>query len=106
MKYKFSAGHYRPFIDAGASLRHITSITEKTYLNGSGTPILNDNSMALLNRNSAGGVFGVGADFVWHRFHLSPEARYTRWFNEAFRSTNGQLHTELNQVDLLVGLTF
>jgi Outer membrane protein beta-barrel domain len=104
-KYNFSAGHLRPFVDFGASLRHISTINQTTYaaglFNGFTT---SDNSIALHNRNSFGGVAGIGITFKMGPVKLSPEARYTRWANEAFQ-TNG-LRTNLDQGDILLGITF
>jgi hypothetical protein len=104
-KYNVTMGHFRPFIDFGASLRHISTISETTYaaglFNGVAT---SDNSIALHNRNSYGGVAGIGFTFKKGPFELSPEARYTRWANEAFQ-TNG-LRTNLDQGDVLLGITF
>ncbi len=39
-KYNISLGHFRPFIDFGASYRHISTIDEATYLAGFATCIL------------------------------------------------------------------
>ena len=65
---------------------------------------MSDNSIALHNRNSYGGVAGFGITFKKEPFELTPEARYTRWANEAFQ-TNG-LRTNLDQGDVLLGLVF
>jgi hypothetical protein len=104
-KYNVTVGHFRPFIDFGASLRHISTITQTTYAAGlfNGMSIT-DNSIALHNRNSFGGVAGFGITFKKGPFELTPEARYTRWANEAFQ-TNG-LRTNLDQGDVLLGISF
>lgn len=103
--YSFSAGRVRPFIDFGASLRHISSIDQTTYAAGLFNGFTSsDNSIALHNRNSFGGVAGIGITFKVGPVKLSPEGRYTRWANEAFQ-TNG-LRTNLDQGDVLLGITF
>ncbi len=51
-KFNVSMGHFRPFIDAGASFRHISSIRQTTYAPGFLIPQIADNSIALHNRNS------------------------------------------------------
>lgn len=104
-KYNVAMGHFRPFIDFGASLRHISTIDQTTYAAGlfDGTS-MTDNSIALHNRNSVGGVAGFGITFKKGPFELTPEARYTRWANEAFEV--GGLHTNLDQGDVLLGISF
>ena len=101
----FSVANLHPFVDFGASLRHISTISQTTQaaglFNGFTTT---DNSIALHNRNSFGGVAGIGVTFKVGSVKLSPEARYTRWANEAFQ-TNG-LRTNLDQGDILLGITF
>jgi len=103
-KYNISVGHFRPFVDLGASLRHISTIGQTTFAPGLLIPESTDNSIALHNRNSFGGVAGIGFTFKKGPFELSPEARYTRWANEAFQATG--LRTNLNQGDVLLGISF
>ncbi len=103
-KYNITMGHFRPFVDFGASLRHISTITQTTYAPGFSYGQITDNSVALHNRNTVGGVAGFGFTFKKGPFELTPEARYTRWANEAFQ-TNG-LRTNLDQGDVLLGISF
>jgi hypothetical protein len=104
-KVNFAMGHYRPFVDFGATYRHISTITETTYAAGlfNGYSISN-NSIALHNRNSVGGVAGIGFTFKKGPFELSPEARYTRWANQSF--LGNALRTNLDQGDVLLGIGF
>ena len=104
-KFNTSLGHFRPFFDFGASYRHISSITEMAYIPGNFQPIYNDNSIAMHNQNSFGGVAGFGTTFKKGPFELTPEVRYTRWANQAFTSSNG-LRTNLDQGDFLLGISF
>jgi hypothetical protein len=99
---------YSPFVDFGASLRHISSIRQTSYPGDGGLPrSITDNSSFIKNRNSPGAVAGVGIDLQYKYFKLSPEVRYTRWFNQAFQdSLGGQLKTNLDELNFLVGLTF
>lgn len=103
-KFNVLGGHYRPFVDVGASLRHISTISETTYGAGLVIPQLNDNSIALHNRNSFGGVAGIGITFKKGPFELTPEARYTRWANQSFMYSG--LRTNLDQGDVLLGIGF
>ncbi|MDQ2711819.1 MAG: hypothetical protein M3Y72_07825 [Acidobacteriota bacterium] len=77
-KYNVSLGHFRPFLDFGASYRHISTIDQRTYL-AAVAPSFNDNAREIRNRNSFGGVAGFGITFKKGPFELTPEARYTRW---------------------------
>lgn len=104
-KTNFTMGHARPFIDLGASLRHISTLNEATYASGLFNGVsYNNNSIALHNRNSFGGVAGIGITFKKGPFELTPEARYTRWANQSFLA-NG-LRTNLDQGDVLLGIGF
>jgi hypothetical protein len=104
-KYNVAMGHFRPFIDFGASMRHISTITQRNAAAGLFLgPQYATNSIALHNRNSYGGVAGFGFTFKKGPFELSPEARYTRWANEAFEYTG--FRTNLDQGDVLLGISF
>jgi hypothetical protein len=104
-KYHFAAGHFRPFIDFGAALRHISTIGETTTAPGVLISPSSDNSIALHNRNSFGDVAGIGITFKKGPFELTPEARYTRWANSSFQYGTG-FRTNLDQGDVLLGITF
>lgn len=105
-KYNITMGHFRPFIDFGASLRHISTITQTAFIPGNFQGVNSNNTGDLRNRNSFGGVAGFGITFKKGPFELTPEARYTRWANQAFASNNGGLRTNLDQGDILLGISF
>jgi hypothetical protein len=105
-KYNLSMGRFRPFVDFGASLRHISTITQTTYAAGLSFPRISDNAIELHNRNSFGGVAGFGFTFKRGPFELTPEARYTRWANQSFVGEQGNLRTNLDQGDVLLGISF
>jgi hypothetical protein len=105
-KYNISMGHFRPFIDFGATLRHISTITETTFAPGNFQGVIRNNSADIHNRNSVGGVAGIGITFKKGPFELTPEARYTRWSNQAFSTNNGNIRTNLDQGDILLGISF
>lgn len=104
LKTNIAIGHVRPFVDFGASLRHISSIQDNEFLPVVATGIITNNDPALHNRNSYGGVAGIGITFKRGPFELSPEVRYTRWANESFQ-ING-LRSNLDQGDFLLGISF
>ncbi len=102
-KYNVTLGHFRPFIDFGATYRHISTIDESTALPGAQITHL-DNSNYLRNRNSFGGVAGFGISFKKGPFEFTPEARYTRWANNSFAAPG--LVSNKDQGDVLIGVSF
>lgn len=104
-KYNIAVGHFRPFVDFGASLRHIAGLQTTSTLAGLPNNIVTGNVAGLDNRNSFGGVAGFGITFKKGPFELTPEARYTRWANQSFSSVAG-LRTNLDQGDVLLGISF
>ena len=92
----------RPYGALGASIRHV----------GGSTTFSNDvfratqDPLELANPWSAGFVAAGGVDLSYGAIHISPEIRYTRWVQENFTSSNGVLSSNLNAVDILVGVTF
>ncbi len=102
-KYNIALGHFRPFLEAGASYRHISTIDQQTFAPGV-QAAYSDNSSALRNRNSFGGVAGFGITFKKGPFELTPEARYTRWANNSFAAPG--LVSNKDQGDVLLGISF
>lgn len=102
-KFNFSLGHYRPFALVGASYRHISTISRYSHPYGAG-PVVTDNAPELVNRNSFGGVAGLGFTFKKGPFEFSPQVRYTRWANQSFSGYG--LRTNLDQGDALIAIGF
>jgi len=102
-KFNFSLGHYRPFALVGASYRHISDISRYSIPYGAG-PVATDNAPELVNRNSFGGVAGLGITFKKGPFELSPQVRYTRWANQSFSAPG--FRTNLDQGDALIAIGF
>ncbi|HRJ19956.1 MAG TPA: outer membrane beta-barrel protein [Bryobacteraceae bacterium] len=88
VKYKFPGILARPYMAGGLSFRKISDIPN------------------VFESGSRGVVLGAGLRFNALLVRISPELRYTRWNNEAFRSAAGALGSSRNQVELLVGITF
>lgn len=103
-KYNLAMGHYRPFVEVGASLRHIATVNQSSEYSGLPLFYFNDNTPELVHRNSVGGVAGFGITFKKGPIELTPEARYTRWANESFSAPG--LRTNLDQGDVLLGISF
>ncbi len=106
VKWAILPGPVRPFIDGGASIRHISGLRQfRSVANAAGVEI--NNATEFNKRNDIGFVFGGGVEFKVGVLRISPELRYTRWGSENFRDPiNSLLRTNRNQGDFMIGLTF
>jgi len=98
-KRGFSTPIGRLFGDGGVSFRHVGGTTNPA-LEGTTDPL------ELTNSWSTGFVAGGGMDFAYGSIHVSPEVRYTRWGTANFNSSNGVLTSNLNALDIMIGITF
>jgi hypothetical protein len=109
-KFAIIGGPLRPFVDAGASLRHISGIEQiNRTINAAGqiVDVTVSNATEFNKRNDVGFVFGGGIELKLGRLRITPELRYTRWGSENFRDpVNALLRTSRNQGDFILGLTF
>ena len=109
-KYRFLPGRFAcPYVDGGVSFRKISRVSTvaERYIDfARENPITmtSNNSETLANRSRQGGVLGVGVEIPFAHLRLSPEVRYTHW--GADRNLDPQLHSNQNQADLLLGVTF
>jgi opacity protein-like surface antigen len=109
LKYDILPGPIRPFIDAGASFRHISGVKQVRQVITAGTlNTVEINNPAEFNKtNDVGFTFGGGVTFKAGWVRISPELRYTRWGSDNFRDpVNSLLHTNRNQGDFLLSFTF
>jgi len=99
-KYRFPGKVARPFIDAGVSFDRLMGLTQSVSATASaGSP-------KIVNKNSTTGfVVGAGLDLHFV-IHITPEIRFTRWGSQQFVDPTGLLHSNQNQAELIVGLTF
>jgi hypothetical protein len=102
--YTVTSGHVRPFLDLGASFRHIAGV--HTSFVGPGTTTLapENTSDILRNWSTWGGVVGGGVAFKAGPLEFSPQIRYTRWWNQAFGATG--MSNSLNESVILLGVGF
>jgi hypothetical protein len=101
LKYKFPGVLARPYIAAGPTLNHFSSITVVgSTLLGRTTP------QELKKRAIAGAVVGAGIQVHAIVLKISPEIRYTRWGSDAFSDVRGLFSTNRNQAEFLIGITF
>jgi len=91
-KYRLKGGRVRPYLAGGPAWQAVTGVKS-----GSGLAV----------KSATGGVAAGGLEVKVATVRLSGELRYTRWGAASVRSVlTGLAHSNLNQVDLLVGLTF
>jgi outer membrane protein W len=102
LKYRFHFPVVKPFVDAGVAWDTITGLKE-TVNQVATTP------SELQKNTTMGYVVGAGVDIHALFLHISPEIRYTRWNSMQIsdvQSTFDVLHSNLNQAEFLVGITF
>ena len=103
LKYRFHFPVVRPYLDAGVAWDTIAGLKE-TIVNVT-LPV--QPSPSDLQRNTTMGfVVGGGVDIHAVFLHISPEIRFTRWNSTQISDALGLLHSNLNQGEFLVGLTF
>jgi hypothetical protein len=111
VKFEFTPGPIRPFVDAGISFRHISGVKEVRQIvtipaGAVGVTTLT-NPPEFQKATDEGLVFGVGVAFKLGHVRIGPELRYTRWGSENFEDpVSSLLHTNRNQGDFLIGILF
>jgi hypothetical protein len=104
-QYTFTQRHFRPFVDLGSSLRHISGVKTTFYDTAGYQNLGSANSSDILrNWSTWGGVAGVGIAFKEGPIEFRPQLRYTRWWNQAF-GANG-LSNSLNEGVFMLGIDF
>jgi hypothetical protein len=98
-----------PYVAGGVSFRHSSRVSSvmQQYVGAipnSLTQSTGSNSATLANRSGRGGVVGVGTEIHVAFLRVSPEVRYTRW--GADRNVDPELHSNENQAEVLLGVTF
>lgn len=108
-KYHFgSFSALSPYVDGGVSFRHLGGVSTTTEqfidLPGYGTQVGASGTFGI-DRSNHGGVVGFGLEVHAGILRISPELRYTRWGADS-NLDHPQLHSNQNQVSLLVGIAF
>ncbi|HUB82035.1 MAG TPA: outer membrane beta-barrel protein [Bryobacteraceae bacterium] len=101
----------RPYVDAGVSfdtLQGLSQTVSSTLFSGSTstTTTSSGTPSQLVNSTTRGFVFGGGIDIKLLVIHIQPEIRYTRWGAHHFIDPSGLLHSDENQGEFLLGVTF
>ena len=97
-----------PFVDGGVAWDKLSGLTQTVtqVVSGAAGTSSTSNPAELNTDVTAGFVFGGGVELKIMRLRIAPELRYTRWNDAHFVASNGLLHSNLNQGEFLVGLTF
>jgi opacity protein-like surface antigen len=107
-KYRFPMKMVHPFVDAGVAWDTLSGLTQTiTDIVPNHTSTTTTSTPAELNTTATRGfVMGAGLSVKVLVIHLSPEVRFTRWGAQHFIDPTGLLHSNLNQGEFLLGITF
>lgn len=106
LKYRFHSPVVRPYVEAGVAWDTLTGLKE-TVTTVSPVPLESGSTPSELKKNSTMGVvLGAGIDIHAVFLHISPEVRFTRWNSAQISDAAGLLHSNQNQAEFLVGITF
>lgn len=90
LKYRFKGVPLvHPFVDVGPTFNHVSNI-----------------NLLTLNSSAAGIAIGAGLDFHALILHITPEFRYTYWGSRNIQAASGNVYSNQNEAEFLVGLTF
>jgi len=107
-KYRFPTKMVHPYVDAGVAWDKLSGLTQtitSTFV--ALTTTTTTSTPAELNTTATRGfVMGAGLSVKVLVIHVSPEIRFTRWGAQHFIDPNGLLHSNVNQGEFLVGITF
>jgi opacity protein-like surface antigen len=110
-KYRFLRTKLvRPYVDAGVAfdtLQGLSQTVKNTLFSSNTTTTTSSGTPSQLeNSTTRGYVFGGGLDIKFLVIHIQPEIRYTRWGAHHFLDPSGLLHSNENQGEFLLGVTF
>jgi opacity protein-like surface antigen len=108
-KYRLPMKIVRPYVDAGVAWDKLSGLTQavtSTVLPSRTTSTTTSNPAELKTSATRGFVMGAGLSVKVLLVTVSPEIRFTRWGAEHFIDPNGLLHSNLNQGEFLLGITF
>lgn len=93
IKYRWAARRVRPFAGLGMSLNRVVRVE--------GTQVAE-----MRHRGTKGFVAAAGIEKRTARVRIAPEFRVTHWVDRNFGVHDAPLRSNLNQAELLVGITF
>lgn len=105
LKYRLHFPVARPYVAAGVAWDTITGL-KQTVSQVSPVPLDTSSLPELRKKTTMGAVIGAGVDIHAVFLHISPEIRFTRWNAQQISDAAGLLHSNQNQAEFLVGITF
>ena len=106
-KYRFPTPVARPYIAGGVAWDSLQGLKQDVRTGLANAGITSSSTPTELHKSTTTGfVLGFGLDVHALIIHISPEIRYTRWGAEHFLDTNGGFHSNQNQAEFLVGISF
>jgi len=108
-KYRFPTKVVHPYVDAGVAWDKLSGLTQAitSIVAPNRTATTSTSDPAQLNATATRGfVMGGGLSVKVLVIHVSPEVRFTRWGAQHFVDPSGLLHSNLNQGEFLLGITF
>jgi hypothetical protein len=105
LRYRLTGGFISPVLGVGPSFRRTGGYGDLASTVTGGT---SSTSAVIDEDNNHGIVAGAGVRFNFYVVKITPEFRYTRWFEQNINSAavGGGLYTKKDQMDIIVGLTF
>jgi opacity protein-like surface antigen len=108
-KYRFPTKMVHPYVDAGVAWDTLSGLKQaitKSVVQNFITTTTTSTPAELNATTTRGFVMGAGLSVKVLVIHVSPEIRFTRWGAQHFIDPNGLLHSNVNQGEFLVGITF
>jgi len=108
-KYRFKTKVLHPYVDGGVAWDTLQGLTEtvKSVVQGvTNSTTTQSTPSELQNSATRGYVLGGGLDFKFLVIHIQPEIRFTRWGAKQFLAPGALLHSNQNQGEFLLGITF
>lgn len=106
-KYRVPFPVVRPFLDAGAAWDFLSGYHQSVTAINFTTPVRPPQNLNQPVHNTTPGVVvGAGLDVKTLYVHVSPEVRYTHWDSRHFDSPNGGFRSNMNQVEIMIGITY
>jgi hypothetical protein len=109
IRHRLSSRRLRPFFEAGFSFHRLASLKQAVSCVTVSTACRAGDSSdpaELLRRGTQGLVLGAGLELKVPILKIAPEVRYTRRRNSQLDGGNGLLKSNLNQMELLLGISF
>lgn len=109
LKWRFWPGPVRPYVSVGPTFRGITNLNQRvqTFFSPSRTETAQTSQPAeFQDRFNTGFTLSGGLQLGTRALRVSPEIRYVRWGWDTFRSTQGLLKSNPDEVQFLLGITF